>query len=767
MLPVLSLLLASALTFLSGPGQLGAQNDAGLRISRALMGLPGDAEKSPAGQDLEPGVLSARPLSEEESESFRLDGLLSEPFWADAPAIRRLTQQEPEEGEEASEATHVMVLFDEENLYVGIRALDSEPDRIVSRILQRDRVMVAGGFDQRPAFAGDDAVAILLDPFDDNRNAYVFATNANGAEFDGLLADEGKEFNVDWRGVWEVAGTRTPQGWSAEFRIPLQTLRYPNEPGRTWGFNVFRIIRRKNEKTFWQGWERDGGGFHRVSLAGGLTGLDDLPATGRNLEVKPYVLGGSRETREEDGRIPRTTEAEVGLDLKTEVRPGLVLDLTFNTDFAQVEVDDQQVNLTRFSLFFPEKRDFFLENSGIFQFGAANSSFEPPPFQMFFSRKIGIEEDEDEVVPILAGARLTGRIAGQTVGFMHLATDEVQGLVDREHFTVARIKRDVGENHYLGFMATDRRSAEDWNTVIGADGSFFLNPSLNLQGWAAHTFTRGPGGDDVAYALQVDWSTDLKGAFIRHLAIGPEAETGAGFILREDVRRTDTYLRRGFRPGWGAVRKVDLFLGANLFNSMGGTLQDWFVGPFLSTEFESGSQLTVSLQAGENRPEEDFDLADTLVVAPGTYDGTSLMIMGNTNPSLPVSFQGNANLARFYGGHLLAFGGTLNLAPSSQVALALGVNRNRVNIPVGEFTADLLSLRASYSFSTRLTTNLLVQYNSLEEAFSANARLNFIHRPGSDLFLVLTEERGDPELDDPWYLTDRAMVVKLTYLKRF
>lgn len=716
---------------------------------------------------LQPPVLEARALTEEESATLRLDGILSEPCWSRASAIRSLTQQEPMEGQPASEATHVMVLYDRESLYVGVRAMDSDPESIVSRILQRDRILVSGGFDQRPTFAGDDAVAILLDPFDDNRNAYVFATNPNGAEFDGLLADEGKEFNVDWRGVWEVAGARTPEGWSAEFRIPLQSLRYPNEPGRTWGFNVYRIIRRKNEKVFWQGWERDGGGFHRVSLAGGLTGLDQLPPTGRNLEVKPYILGGFRESREEGGRIPRTTEAEVGLDLKTEVRPGLILDLTFNTDFAQVEVDDQQVNLTRFSLFFPEKRDFFLENSGIFQFGVAANPFEPPPFQMFFSRRIGIEEDEDEVVPLLAGARLTGRIAGQTVGFMHLATDEVRGLVDREHFSVARVKRDVGENNYLGFMATDRRSTRDWNTVVGADGSFFLTPSLNVQGWAAHTFTRGAGGDDLAYSLQVDWSTDLKGAFVRHLAVGPEAEAGSGFILREDVRRTDTYLRRGFRPAWGSVRKVDAFLGANLFTSTGGTLQDWFVGPFLATEFENGSQVTLMLQAGENRPDEEFDLADTLVVAPGTYDGTSLMVMGNTDPSLPVSFEGNGNLARFYGGDLLAFGGTLRLAPSSQVALALGVNRNRVDIPAGKFTADLVSVRAAYSFSTRLTTNLLVQYSSLDEALSANLRLNFIHRPGSDLFLVLTEERGDPELEDRWYLTDRAMVVKLTYLKRF
>ena len=712
-------------------------------------------------------TLQAKRLSPEESAVFRLDGLLTEEFWADAPVLDRLTQQEPIEGEAASEATFVMVLFDGESLYVGIRALDSEPDGIVSRILQRDKIMLADGFSQRPVFAGDDAVAILLDPFDDNRNAYVFATNPNGAEFDALLADEGKEFNTDWRGVWEVAGTRTAEGWSAEFKIPLQTLRYPNDPGRTWGFNIQRIIRRKNEKVFWQGWSRDSGGFHRVSLAGSLVGLDDLPATGRNLEVKPYVLGGVRRSREDAGELGKTTEAEMGLDLKTEVRPGLVLDLTINTDFAQVEVDDEQVNLTRFGLFFPEKRDFFLENSGVFQFGVAANPFEPPPFQMFFSRQIGIEEDEEEVVPILAGARLTGRVGGQTVGFMNVVTDEVEGLVGQESFSVARVKRDVGENNYLGFMATDRRSGEVWNTVLGVDGAFYLTPSLKIQSWMAKTFTKGDGGDDLAYGAEADYTTDRYGVFFRHIAVGPDVEASSGFVQRENSRRTDSYARRSFRPSFDAVRKIDVMVGGNLFTGMKGELQDWFVGPMSMTEFENGAQLTVITQVGENRPDEEFDLADTLLVSPGTYDGSNVMVMGNSNPSKPLSFQGMVMVSAFYGGDLLNVGGTLNLAPDPKVALALGLNRNRVQIPSGDFTADILSLRASYSFSTRLTTNLLVQYNSLDEAFTTNFRLNFIHHPGSDLFVVLTEERGDDELDDPWRLMDRAMVVKLTYLKRF
>jgi hypothetical protein len=715
-------------------------------------------------------TVRAQRISVEEGRRLRLDGLLTEPFWHQAATLSHLTQQEPVEGETASEGTEVQVLFDEENLYVGIRALDSEPDLVVSRILQRDRLMVKDVFTGRPAFAGDDAVAILLDPFHDHRNAYVFATNPNGAEFDALLADEGKEFNVDWRGVWEVAGERTGDGWSAEFRIPLRTLRYPNASGASWGFNVYRMIRRKNEKVLWQGWSRDSGGFHRVSLAGHLKGLEGLPPTGRNLELKPYLLGGQRQVRDDAGVLERSREAEVGIDLKTELRPGLVLDLTLNTDFAQVEVDDEQVNLTRFSLFFPEKRDFFLENSGIFDFGVPGNPFEPPALQLFFSRRIGIEEDEDEdqteLVPMLGGARLTGRIGRQTVGFLSAFTDEVEGLVPRESFSVGRVKRDVGENHYVGLMVTDRRSSEEANTVVGVDGAFYLTPSLNLQGWMAHTFTRGDGGDDVAYGITGDFNTDLWGSFVRYMQVGPDAEAKAGFIQRTDLRRTDFFGRRSFRPQRFNIRKIDAYLGGNLFTGVDGTLQDYLVGPVLSAELETGDVFTVFVQKGEARPDEEFDLADTLYVQAGQYDASMGLLILSTSPSRWVVLNGTFQVADLFGGTLRAGGGTLTVSPNPQVSLALGFNRNRVEIPSGSFTADIASLRAGYAFSTRLFTNLLVQYNTLDRYLSTNLRVNFIHRPGSDLFLVLTDEREE-EQERGWRLSDRGLVMKVTYLRRF
>ncbi|HEY6546686.1 MAG TPA: DUF5916 domain-containing protein, partial [Vicinamibacteria bacterium] len=296
-----------------------------------------------------------------------LDGRLDDAAWARAPAALGFKQREPREGAPATDDTEVRILFDAKHLYVGILARDAEPERAIGRILERDRLVEQG--DGRNRFASDDAVLLLLDPFLDRRNAFVFGTNPNGAEHDALITDERESFNTDWRAVWRVAARRVPEGWSAEFAIPFRSLRYPSD-GRGWGFNVYRMQRRKNEESLWSGWSRNEGGFHRVSRAGRIEGLTDLPRTGLNLEVKPFGLAGADQDEPDASTSAR---GDVGGDLKWEIHPGIVLDGTVNPDFSQVEADEERVNHTRFSLFFPEKREFFLENQGTFSFGGASS----------------------------------------------------------------------------------------------------------------------------------------------------------------------------------------------------------------------------------------------------------------------------------------------------------------------------------------------------------------------------------------------------------
>jgi hypothetical protein len=695
------------------------------------------------------------------AEQIAVDGLLEEPAWQRAQPATGLRQREPQEGSPATEITEARVLYDDENIYVGILAYDTNPNDVIARILQRDKVMELEQFMLLPMFAGDDAVAILLDPFHDHRNAMVFATNPNGAEFEALLTDEGREFNVDWRGIWQVRARRIPDGWAAEFSIPLRTLRYPvtaAEP--VWGFNVYRIIRRKNEEVLWSGWSRDNEGFHRVSRAGHLHGLADLPRSGLNVELKPYVLTGATQEQEPTD-IDTEPELEVGLDAKYEVRPGLVLDATINTDFAQVEVDDEQVNLTRFSLFFPEKREFFLENAGIFEFGV-RGGFEPPPFLLFFSRQIGIAEDGS--VPVIGGARLTGRVGKQTVGILNVVTDSAFEE-PRTNFAVARIKRDVGSRHFVGAMLTDRRYSGGWNTAGGIDFSFWPGSALNLQGFVAGTATSGEGGDDFAYRGAVDYQQDSYGLTAQYLVIGPEAEAETGFITRTDIRRTETFVRLTPRPRILGIRKIDVFLLGQLVTRTDGVLQDWMAGSALSPEWNSGDNLTLFHQRGFNRIDESFELSDEVEVPAGDYDLWWTGWFANTSRNRPVVLGSVGMFQGTFGGHIHSVSGTLTLNPNANVSVTASYNRNWVDVPDGSFTADVASLRLAYAFSVRLFANALLQYNNLDNSVSANVRLNFIHSPGSDLYVVFNEQRG---VDDSlWDFDNRGAVVKVTYLKRF
>jgi hypothetical protein len=696
-------------------------------------------------------------------ETIQVDGRLDEDAWGRARGAGGFRQREPQEGAAASEDTEVRVLFDEGTLYVGVRALDREPDKVIARILQRDKVMESHGFDGGISFSGDDAVAILIDPFHDRRNAFVFATNPNGAEFDALVTDEGAAMNADWRGVFRVAAVRDSQGWSAEFAIPFRSLRYPRNGGREpWGFNVSRVIRRKNEETLWSSWQREGGGFHRVSRAGVIEGLTDLPHAGLNLEVRPYLLGGGTwERPEAGGATAASGRWSAGLDGKWEVRPGLVLDATVKPDFAQVEADEEQVNLTRFDLYFPEKRDFFLENAGVFEFGTRGLG-EPPPFLLFFSRRVGYADDGE--VGVLGGVRLSGRVGSQTVGFLDVVTDRAFGE-GRTNFGLLRVKRDVGGNGYLGAILADRRSGTISNSAAGVDASLWPTAGLNLQGFFARTTASGPGGEGDAWRLAADYSGDRFGFVAQHLSIDPDATAEMGFVPRTDISRSDLFGRVTLRPARLGLRKIDLFAGGQYISRVTGEKQDWGVGPFLMAEWESGEGLGGFYNHGFTRLDEGFDLSDRLPVPPGDYDVRAAGFFANSSSNRPLSASAQGQWLEVFGGRIRSLGGVVSLRTGSHLALSLGYTRNRAEMPSGSLDADLGTLRLAWAFSTRLVVNAFVQYNRVERQVLANLRLGFIHHPGSDLYLVVNEERGGD--DSLWRFARRGLAVKLTYLARF
>lgn len=652
------------------------------------------------------------------------------------------------------------VLFDGQMLFIGVHAFDREPDKVVARILERDRVMQRD-FEGAPQFGGDDAVALLLDGFHDHRNAVVLATNANGAEFDALLTDEGREFNVDWRGIWNVAATRTTEGWSAEFAIPFRSLRY-RPTGTEWGLNVYRMIRRKNEQVLWRGWTRSGGGFSRVSLAGHLRGLEGLPHPGRSVELRPYVLAGADREREEDtGRFETTPRQGIGGELKAQLAPGLVLDATINTDFAQVEADNVQVNLTRFDLFFPEKREFFLENAGIFEFGARDI-FGPPPFLMFFSRQIGIAEDGP--VPVLGGARITGRVGSQTIGLLSMAADTAFDQ-PRSAFNVLRVKRDIGGSAYVGAMVTDRRGADAFNTAGGLDFSAWPTQALNVQGFAARTTTKGAGGDGGAARLAINLQTGRYGLIVQHLRIGEEADAQLGFITRTNVQQTGGIARWTLRPKVAGLRMINVMNLSDYIARLDGGLQDWRFGNALDVNFNSGGSVTVYRRLGQTRLDESFDLADSVYVPVGAYDATVSGFFLATNPGRPVTLTMNGESESTFGGKLGRITGTATARSGTHLGLTVDLTRSWVNLPNGAFTADLIATRVGVALTTRLFLNTLVQYHSLDRRIASNVRFQYIFRPGSDLYLVYNEERGS--LTSMSTLQARGTRVKVAYLRRF
>ncbi len=683
-----------------------------------------------------------------------LDGHLTEDAWSGVPPSAGFRQREPDQGRPATDTTEVRVLYDGGTLYVGIIARGAH---IVSRILQRDRIL-APDFFGRPQFGSDDAVVIVLDAFHDHRNAVVLATNPNGAEFDALLTDEAREFNVDWRAVWSVRVARLPGGWSAEFAIPFRTLRYPaGTAEQTWGFNVARITRYHNEESLWTAWSRDNGGMHRVSQAGHLVGLEHLPRSGLALEAKPYLLtSGEQEAGTRDARF------KAGLDAKWEVHPGLTLDATANTDFAQVEADSEQVNLTRFDLFFPEKRDFFLENAGIFEFGM-RAAIEPPPFLLFFSRRIGISDSGP--VPLIGGARLTGRAGAQTLGLLDVGTDEV---IDqrRSNYAVARIKRDVGTSSYLGAMLTDvRRAGGYWNTAGGVDASLWPSTLLNLQGFYARTATAGPGGEGAAYRLAADYQADRVGVTAYTLGVAPEATADLGFITREDMRRYESFGRVTPRPRVLGLRKIDVFYDVNVVTRWDGGFQDWNTGPGFSFEWQSGEALTLFGFTGKLRLDEAFDMSDSIPVDPGHYDNQIVGWFGNTALQRPIALSSSGSLLRSFGGTVTTAQASVVATPDPHLRLQLGGTRSWVTLPNGALVADLATARVTLAFSTRVALFVLTQYNSLDRSVNANVRFNVIHRPGSDFYLVINELRGSDT--SVWDFDSRAAVLKLTYLARF
>ena len=683
-----------------------------------------------------------------------IDGdVLGEELWQQVDIATGFQQTEPFEGQPASERTEVRVAFDDRNLYIAAVLFDREASTLVISDSRRDA-----------SLSDEDSFRFILDTYGDRQNAFMFGTNVGGIQYDGQVTNEGSGSggsfssgsfsgaNLDWDTSWTVRTRVGDFGWSAEIAIPFRNLRFDSGTG-AWGINFERNIRRKNETAYWAHLGRQHR-LYRVSQAGTLVGLD-TPRQ-RNLQLNPYVVSSARD----DGVSDQTSEWDAGLDLKYGITPSLTLDVTLNTDFAQVEADDQQVNLDRFSLFFPEKRPFFLENAGLFRVGGRSSS--RGGVELFFSRRIGLAAGRP--VPILGGVRLSGKAGGMNVGFLNMQTDD-SGDLHGNNFTVARVSREYRNRSRAGVLVVNRQGTGslapdgDFNRTYAVDGQIGIGDYTELTGWVAQTETPGFAGREDGFGLGSSYSSPFWRWRANYTEIGEDFNPEVGFVSRTGYRHFNGYMRRRFRPGGeGRIKEFgprvyyDSFWGLDGFHQT----QRYSVGGWV--EFRSGAEISMSAGGRYEGLEEPFQIHSDVLIEPGRYDDNGIFLFANTNRGRAVSLFGMVQAGGFFGGNQFVTQPMVNIRLGDFLTSEISWSYNDIDLPAGAFKVNLGRLRITYAFSTRLLLQALVQYNDVTDSVSTNLRFSWLNEANRGLFLVYNEisEFGLLARQEP----DRSFIVK-------
>ena len=683
-------------------------------------------------------------------ETIVLDGILNEPPWLLAQPAADFIQAEPRQGEPSTQRTEVRLLFDSDNLYFGVFCFDSDPEGIVANSLSRDF-----------SSGDEDTFEILLDTFASSRDGFLFVTNPNGAKRDVQVSNEGRELNVSWDAIWEVKTHIDETGWSAEILIPIKTLRYGSTPQGAWKVNFGRQIRRNNEITYWSEIPRRYN-ITRVSLAGELVGVtrDDINP-GRNLSVIPYVT-----TSLVDRDSDTSSTSDIGLDLKYGVTSGLTLDLTYNTDFSHVEVDQQQVNLDRFRLTFPEKRDFFLENSGIFEIGSVRLQRGTPDVEdpsVFYSRNIGLSLDRRQI-PILGGGRLTGRAGPYELALMSIQTEEAQGQ-GPENSSVLRIKRDLLARSWLGgFLVSRQGSDRPTNRVFGFDGLYRPRDDLTFNSLFAQSDTPGIEGDDWALRLEGQYDSRWLQLGVIHADIQEDYRDDLGFTVRHGVRVERIELHPRIRPWEGKmIREIQPIINVRYLTDQDNRLLTRKHSLGMDFFFQNGAFLRLRRRNLFERLDEDFDIRTAIRVPSGDYHFNEYGFEFNTDRSRVLSGSLRFYDGDFWDGEKRSFQVGGQFRPSGHLSTEFNFARDDVTLPGGAFRVDLVRFRLRYAFNTRTFLDTFIQYNSERQQITSNVRFNLIHHSLSDLFIVYTEENPTIAQES----TDRVITIKYTHLLGF
>jgi len=684
-----------------------------------------------------------------------LDGdVLGDPAWQGLVPATGFWQVQPNEGEAATQRTEVFVGFLDDALYIGMVAYDDDPDGIIVTDGRRDR-----------SLNETDSFRVIIDGMLDRQNGFIFGTNPVGMEYDAQVVKEGSSgpfggsgFNLNWDVSWSVKAQISDIGWSSEMRIPFKSLRYGKGDEQVWGINFQRNIRRNNEVAYWAPLSRQYN-LNRVSEAGTVKGI--APPKSRNLKFTPYVLGRARRGGELDGT---ETDTEFGFDAKYSITPSLTLDVTYNTDFAQVEADERQVNLDRFNLYFPEKRPFFLENAGQFSVGNNQEA------QLFFSRRIGIGEDGD-VIPINGGARVSGKIGSRTnVGFLYMSSEAVDDIAPGNQFTVARVNQELGKRSSIGGIFVERKGDgsylvpenSDKNRTYGIDGRLAIGDYTLINAWASITDTPGLDGDDHAYSLKGSYDSAEWSHGIEYTEVGENFNPEVGFLSRSEYRKFATNSLMRIRPDdlWGLM-EIRPHYSYRAYWDFDGFKETGFLHLDVHWEWKNGYEFHTGYNIFTDGIKESFEIIDDVWVQPGSYHDSEVSLNFNTNQSAPLSFGIHATIGGKFGGDRVILSPHINYRIGEKFSSSLSVDYNDYELPGGDFTVTLSRLRLSYSFTPKVLLQVLMQYNDDDETLGTNLRFSWLRTANTGLYLVYNEfdERGPDALPK-----GREFILKYSYM---
>jgi len=684
-------------------------------------------------------------------DGLRLDGMLDEPAWSLAPSIEDLVMVEPRQGQRPTGRTTVRVLAGPRALVFGVRCDDPDAAHIVSFTKERDG-----------DFATEDHILIVLDPFQDGRSGYVFAVNPGGARFDALVQPSGESVDQNWDGEWEAAVHRDAAGWSAEIRLPVETLNFRHGL-KEWGFNIQRRLQRRQETERWASPRQDYK-VYRTSGAGLLTGLPEFDL-GLGLSVRPSLVGGFQNpapAAATDGTF------DPSLDVTQRLGSNLLASLTVNTDFAETEVDTRQTNLTRFPLFFPEKRTFFLQGGDIFQFGSGISTETLVPF---FSRRIGLVADQQ--VPILAGLKTNGRIGRTSLGALVVRTREESPLAPAATMAVVRVKQDVLAESRAGFLATagdplGRRGS--WE--FGADFTYQTSRFRGSKNFSAGVWGLAVGRDDLrdaqertAFGLNVDYPNDLWDCYAIYRRIGDGFDPSLGFVPRRGINTYQAGCSYSPRPKGSFIRQMFHEFYPTLTTDLGGRWESYrvFIAP-INWRLESGDRFEFNVAPAGERLVAPFAITDRVVIPSGSYHWRQYRLELQTAAKRKLSGQATWWFGGFYTGTLNQLQLESSWTPSPLVTFLVNAERDIGRLAQGDFDLTLVGTKVRLNLSSDLQLNSFVQYGTDDHTFGTNTRLRWTYSPRGDLFVIYNHNLR--KIQDRWARDSNELLIKLQYTFR-